>query len=481
MLPEGNHFTLNLRILSGDNKLPLLRKLSDVSMRRVRVPVEFGGVVLLLTLLQGCDKSVDNSPVRPAIISEAPAGVAVNQEYTYAVVATGNPAPIFSLTEAPTGMTIGESSGLISWVPTLNSEFDSRVVVVASNQAGSASQEFAIQAAGLQIEGWETSSLVAENIDPSEIRSVAADIEAGTYPKINSLLIVRNGKLAFENYFNGADRNTSMNIYSAEKSITSCLMGIAIDSGYISSVDEPLYPLFPEYDSFENWSSWKEEITLKHLLTMTAGFLLEGEDYEIWINNIGPRDWIKFYFDLPVAFSPGKYLNYESLCDRLAGHVVERVAQTPLPQFAAAHLFEPLGMAYYGWSGWNPVNSSMISGKLELRGIDMAKIGQMYLDGGMWQGNRIVSEDWVTRSTMTFRSHYGYNWWVYEWATPVGAIDVYYAFGNGGNSIFVFESLQMVVVFTGDYFVRPDLWDQQYDLLKYRIVPAAVNGASQLI
>jgi len=249
-------------------------------------------------------------------------------------------------------------------------------------------------------------------------------------------------------------------------------MGIAIDKGLIESENVSLYPFFPEYASFENWSSFKNRMRLINLLTMTSGYELAGDDYNLWLNNIGPRDWIKFYLDLPVVFTPGSNLYYKSLCDRLMGHIIERQALTSLPEFAEENLFQPLGMSNYNWDEWNPVNNSMISAKLELRAIDMAKMGQMYLDGGVWNGNRIVSEEWVTRSTTTFLSNYGYNWWIHNWATPAGNVDVYYAAGNGGNSIYVFEELQMIVVFTGDYFVQPDVFDQQFDLLKNRIIPA---------
>jgi len=423
-------------------------------------------------MLSGCSKSVENQLVFPTVTSEAPLEAAVDQEYTYAVVASGNPQPTFRLDEAPPAMTIHPTSGLISWIPTVSSQFDSKVKVVASNECGTGCQEFIVQVVGLQIEGWETGSLTAAEIGPEAIREIASEIEAGTYPQINSLLIVRDGKLVFENYFNGANRNTSENIYSAEKSITSCLMGIAIDKGHIAGENELLYPFFPEYDSIANWSPWKDEIRLRHLITMTSGFLLEGDDYDLWAHNIGSRDWIKFYLDLPMVTAPGSTFDYLSICDRLAGHVVERQAQIPLPQFAAENLFGPLGMANYNWDGWDPIDNSMISSRLELRAIDMAKIGQMYLEDGLWQGNRIVSEEWVARSTTMNMSYYGYNWWVYTWSTPVGLVDVYYAFGNGGNSVFVFDRYRMVVVFTGDYFVRPDLWEQQYDLLKTQIIPA---------
>ena len=426
-------------------------------------------------LAWGCDKSVENSPICPTVTSEAPLEAAVNEEYTYTVMATGSPPPTFKLDLAPAGMTIDSTSGLISWTPSSSSPFDSRVNVVASNQGGSDSQEFMVQVTGLQIEGWETSSLVAANIDPAAIRAVANDIEMNVYPQINSFLIVRDRKLVFERYFHGANRNSSDNIYSAEKSITSCLMGIAIDKGIIPDENELLYPFFPEYDTFYNWSDWKEMIRMKHLLTMTSGYELEGGDLDLWLHNIGSRDWIKFYLDLPVVAPPGNVFNYESLCDRLVGHVVEREAETALPLFAAENLFTPLGMAYYNWSGWDPVDNSMISSKLELRAVDMAKFGQTYMDGGVWQGNRVVSEDWVTRSLTPNASHYGYNWWILTWSTPVGLVDVYYAFGNGGNSIYVFERQRMVVVFTGDYFVHPDVWDQQYDLLKQRVIPAVTN------
>ena len=432
----------------------------------------FAYISLLTIVAPGCDRSLESDPFDIIITSAAPLEATVDQEYTYSVTATGYPQPTFSLEEAPEGMTIDEETGQISWLPSSDAAFNSAVVVSAANSRLSVSQGFVIQVKGLQIEGWETGSLVSASIDPDEIWAVADDIKDGAYHGIKSSLIIRNGRLVFEEYYNGASRNTALNIYSAEKSITSCLMGIAIDSGLIADAYEPLYEFFPEYDTFSNWSSGKEYMKLVHLITMTSGFELEGTNYDLWLNNIGPRDWIKFYLDLPLTFYPGTAMDYKSLCDRLAGHVIERQAQIPLPEFAADHLFNPLGMAYYNWDGWNPVDNSMISGQLRLRAVDMAKVGQMYLDGGVWNGNRIVSEEWVTRSTTIYRRNYGYNWWVRTWETPVGEIDVYYAAGNGGNTIFVFSELQMIVVFTGDYFVQPDVWDQQWDILKQRIIPA---------
>ncbi|UCE23695.1 MAG: serine hydrolase [Candidatus Zixiibacteriota bacterium] len=419
--------------------------------------------------------TVSGLPVSPVITSEPPISATLGQDYVYSVVASGDPVPTFRLSRAPVGMTIDPVSGLISWIPSSSSPFDSRVAVVASNLGGEVSQEFVVQVAGLEIDGWETGSLVGENIDAVEIRAVANDIETGVYPQINSLLIVRNGKLVFEDYFNGANRSSAHNIYSAEKSITSCLMGIAIDRGLIVDENELLYPFFPEYDSFDNWSTWKEQVSLKHLHTMTGGFELEGEDYDLWRYDVGPRDWIKFYLDLPIVSEPGTAIDYRSLYDRLAGHVIERQAGMSLPEFATENLFQPLGMKYYEWSTWDPVASSMISAQLAIRPIDMAKFGQMYMDGGVWAGNRLVSEDWVARSTTAYLGNYGYNWWVYQWATSVGSVDVYYAFGNGGNGIWIFEEFQMIVVMTGDYFVQPDYWQQQQQILKYRIIPAVGN------
>lgn len=442
-----------------------------------RVITGFLILIALAALSAGCgNNSVESEPIRPTLTSQAPLEAAVGQQYTYDVQSSGDPSPTFRLEQAPAGMTIESVSGQILWVPTSNSSFESRVTVVARNEAGTDSQEFIVQVAGLQIEGWETTGLIAEDINPDTIRAVASDIADGTYPQIHSLVIIRNGNLVFEEYFNGNVRNSTHNIYSAEKTITSCLMGIAIDQGLITDENELLYPFFDEYDSFENWSDWKDEITLKHLHTMTAGFELEGEDYNLWRYDIGPRDWIKFYLDLPVVHEPGTVADYQSLNDRLAGHVIERQAQMTLPEFAAENLFRPLAMRYWEWSAWDPVNSSMITGQLELRPIDMAKFGQMYLDDGIWDGERIVSEAWVTRSTALSIGNYGYNWWVYLWTTPAGGINTYYAFGNGGNGIWVFDSLRMIVVMTGDYFVQPDYWQNQQQILKERIIPAAIWG-----
>jgi len=443
--------------------------------RRFTVLIFFGCLILFMIFSTGCENSVESKRVAPSEISGMMLEAAVGVPYECTLTVSCDPPPVFRLIEAPEGMTIDSVTVCIMWEPDSSSDFDNRVTVEVSNSAGTVNGEFMVQVAGLQIDGWVTGGLASENIDVEVIRNVAAGIEDGGYPGINSFLIVRDGKLVFENYFNGTIRNMSENIYSAPKSITSCLMGIAIDEGYIADENELLYPFFAEYDSFEHWTARKDSISLKHLITMTAGFQLAGDDYDIWLNNTGPRDWIKFYLDLPVVTSPGAVFNYESLCDRLAGHVVEREAGTTLPLFALEHLFEPLGMRYYSWAGWKPTTSSMISGFLELRPIDMAKIGQMYLDGGVWQGTRIVSQDWIVRSTAVNREDYGYNWWIYTWATPAGNYRVYFAYGNGGNSIYVVASLNMVVVFTGDNFERPIQWDQQYELMKQEIIPAAAG------
>ncbi len=319
-------------------------------------------------------------------------------------------------------------------------------------------------------DGWRVSSLESEGMAPDKIDRLLQAIEGGDFSKVDSVLIARHGKLVLEAYFNGFERDMKHDLQSVTKSVASALVGIAIDRGFIADVDQPLSNFYPErWPKVFKDKAAKSRITLEHLLTMTAGFDAE----ENW--GVGPRrvddmrrseDWYLFALDLPLARPPGERFSYNSPTAFLVGGVVAQAAGEPLPAFAKEALFEPLGITDYCWS-IAPGGGALTNSDLFMRPRDMAKFGQLYLDQGLWNGRRVISEDWVRVSTnhlvdsarpdparkLASERGYGYLWWTRRApAAPDPTFDLFLATGNGGQKIFVFPTLELVVVFTGSHY-----------------------------
>lgn len=351
-------------------------------------------------------------------------------------------------------------------------------------------------------DGWPVSTLAAEGLDTKPIGEMLRAIQDGEYTKVDSILIARNGRLILEAYFNGFGRSTKHNIKSAFKSVTSALLGIAIDKNLIADVNQPVSLFFPNYwPDIEDDRHTKRRITLGHLLTMTAGFSKEpGLD--------DAEDWYAFSLNQPMAGEPGTTYAYADANPMLIGGAIEHAAGQALPAFAKQHLFEPLGITNYCWT-LTPKGRVMTDGSFYMRPRDMLTFGQVYLDSGVWRGRRVISESWVRESTsyymefarlaaerwqtrsqkddaasnrlypgwsMLNRRGYGYYWW--NVGAPPGGntrFDAYYANGDGGQKIVNFPNLDMVVVFTGSHYGKPIGAEQPWQLLHRYILPAVLD------
>jgi len=342
-------------------------------------------------------------------------------------------------------------------------------------------------------DGWEVSTLRAEGFHTGPINEMLRAVKAGDYTKLDSILIARNGKLVLEAYFNGFDRETKHDTRSAFKSFTSALVGIAIDRGVIAGVDEPISQYFPDYwPGIETDPDKKARITLAHLLTMTGGFDAE----ENW--GIGPYreddmvaspDWVEYSLNLWMAHEPGTQFSYNSSTSFLLGAVVAQASGQAVPAFARENLFQPLGITDYCWS-LTRNGRAVTQGNFYIRPRDMLKFGQLYLNRGTWEGRQIVSEEWVTESTryhvdsrLPFgrrngkdRRGYGYQWW--NGTATNSRFDWYMASGNGGQKIFVFPKMDMVVVFNGSHYGKSIGHEQPSDLINRFIAPAALGAAN---
>ncbi|MGL5254212.1 MAG: serine hydrolase domain-containing protein [Phocaeicola sp.] len=275
------------------------------------------------------------------------------------------------------------------------------------------------------------------------------------FDNLAGIIVRKNGKTLYENYFNECSANDCMHIFSVTKSIVSILFGIAIDKGYIKSLDQKVLDFFPSY-KVKRGEKTIQSITIKEMLTMTAPYKYKSAPYTKYFTS---DDWVKSALDLLGGKGQIGEFRYAPLIgpDILSGILTSATGQT-MRDFATENLFSQLGikadkdiifktkeeqLAFYkakNISGWvaDPKGVNTAGWGLALTATDMANIGQLYLDGGMWNGKQIVSSKWIDESTKEHSRWeqqglpYGYLWWVIDEKNRTFA-----AIGDGGNVIYV--------------------------------------------
>ncbi len=266
-------------------------------------------------------------------------------------------------------------------------------------------------------------------------------------PNLNAFLVLRNGYLVHEFYAPGKTRETIHHIRSVTKSILSALVGIAIAQGTIEEIASPILDYFPEQPS-DKFDSKLNQITIEHLLTMTAGFLWdEGDGAAVsdWFFS-GKRNAVNDALTRPLVHEPGTVFNYDSPTADLLATLLARAVGRDLPSFAREHLFAPLGIHDFTWEQ-DSAGYYRGSAGLTMRPIDLAKIGQLYLQQGQWQSEQLIPAAWVQQSVVTqavVNPAYGYGrlWWIQEHEAP----RFYSAVGYGGQFILVAPEEAIVVV-----------------------------------
>lgn len=236
---------------------------------------------------------------------------------------------------------------------------------------------------------------------------------------------------------------------------------------------------FPEYEGeIGNWDESKRDITLAHVMSMTSG--VQGNEDAMYPSD----DWIKFYFDQPLVAEPGEQFSYATSGVVPLGSVISRSSGMTIPEFTDQYLFKPLGIEKYRWPITNSRGNqglAMTGGGLNLRPRDMAKFGQLYLNDGIWNGERLLSESWIRESSTkraTSNHHgedFGYLWRMVDRTVAGQKIRSIEAWGNGGQFIMVFPSLQLVAVFTGEnYGLFPEM-EQPFEMIEQFVLPAVVK------
>ena len=326
---------------------------------------------------------------------------------------------------------------------------------------------------------WNVSTLEMEALDPTKMDEMLLAVQDGTFTGIDGILIARNGKLVLEAYFDGFDREARHNIRSAFKSFTSTFAGIAIDRELLAGIDQPISELFSDrWGRLANSDERKNHITLEHLLTMTPGFELRpGLD--------DAEDWYQFALEQPLAYEPGTRFRYDDGNSMLIGGAVALAAGESLPEFAKKMLFDPLGISDYCWT-LTPAGQPMTDGSFYMRPRDFAKLGQLYLNLGEWNGKQIVSKSWVRKSTSIhvplpppnkrkLHQDYGYHWWVRRLNAEDDKRFEMYSASGGSQKMAVFPNLRLVAVFTGSRYYGRSAHQQPWLLLERYILPALLD------
>jgi len=308
-------------------------------------------------------------------------------------------------------------------------------------------------------------------LDEKKISGLVKKISAGNFGNIDSLIIIQNDKLILEKYFRGWERDKLHACFSVTKSVTSALIGIAIEKGLIKDVDLKLTDIFTDYQELENMSEKKKSITLENVLTMTVGYRWNelsvpyknddgswNTENDIVKLHINAKDFIKYVLDLPLINDPGEKFTYNTGCSILLSGIIEKETGKSAEEFAAENLFTPLGIKKWRWSK-SPNGTTDTGGGLFLHPADMAMFGYLFLKHGKMNGVQIIQEDWIRKSTARHieipgKGEYGYQWWRFKKSTKNKSSDMinssYYAVGIGGQTIFVVPDADLVVVSTAD-------------------------------
>ncbi|MFX0054531.1 MAG: serine hydrolase domain-containing protein [Promethearchaeota archaeon] len=305
------------------------------------------------------------------------------------------------------------------------------------------------------LDEWRTSTPELQNMDPAILHNMLEYYQTNNV-SIDGIVIVKNGYVIMEEYPSAYGPNSTHQIFSCTKSITSTLFGIAIDYGYINGVNESVLDFFDDRP-IENMDSRKNSITVKHLLTMTAGFEwaeLYRESESDFDQMTRTSDWVQYVLDRPMESEPGLKFVYNSGASHLLSAILQIATGVTMSEFARTHLFSLLGIQDFEWS---EDSEGITNGgtQLRLRPLDMAKIGYLHLRNGQWDGEQILSPGWIDDATSPFVNTtlreapgliesigYGYQWWVHS---ELGA---YSAFGWGGQSIIIVPEHDIVAVVT---------------------------------
>jgi CubicO group peptidase (beta-lactamase class C family) len=338
-------------------------------------------------------------------------------------------------------------------------------------------------------DGWSVADPAREGFDAATLAAMEAAIAGDAAPDTTSVLIARDGRLVYERYFGKGGRDVLNDTRSATKSVTALLVGAAVDRGLIDGAQAPVYGFFPDRH-WLNADPRKLRFTVEDLLTMSSQWECDddnqfsaGNEERMYLS----ADWTQFALDLPIkGYAPwmkrpedsphGRSFAYCTAGSFLLGAIVERVSGQPLAAFARDALEKPLGIHESQWQR-SSEGVGMGGGGTRYRSRDLAKLGQLLLDGGRWNGKQVVSAEWI-RAMTTVQAQaredadYGYQVWRFGFDVRGTRHAAWAMSGNGGNYVFVVPSRRLVAVITRTRFNQRDMHAQSQKLMSDYILKA---------
>lgn len=321
------------------------------------------------------------------------------------------------------------------------------------------------------------------SIDPAEVGMDAVGLQQAydyvANPNINAqgFVVIRNGYIVLEGYFGKFNMNSRHESFSAAKSFTSALIGIAIEEGYLSGVDETIGTFFPQLNE-PGMDEAKKEITIKHLLTMTSGLEWNEDDYLDLFRNDAIRmlfstDLVRYVLDKPLLYEPGEHWYYSTGDSMLLSGVIQNATDMTAYQFALEHLLKPIGLSQVRWLQVRPGYTHGGMG-IQATVREFAKFGYLYLKKGRWGSRQVVPETWVEESLAPVRSarngevisdEYGYQWWLLPsligYEHSIVPPSTFVAWGIFSQQIFILPEEDVVAVRVGwDIYSQTDEWDE---------------------
>jgi len=354
---------------------------------------------------------------------------------------------------------------------------------------------------------FDNDSIAEGSIDSVLLKKAADEIRNGKYGEVHSMIIFKDNKIVFEEYFPGHqykwdgpnhhgewiswDKSMRHGVKSVSKSITSVCIGIAIDKGFIKSVDQSVFDFLPEHQHLK--TGGKEKITIEHLLTMTAGLdwaewntSLSSEKNDIvgiWFQE---KDPLSFILEKPLIKEPGTTFNYSGGNTILLGEIIRNATKMDLEQFSNEYLFKPLGIDSSEWGLRYKNGVIEAGGGLEITPRNLMKIGTLCLNKGTFNGQQIISEKWIAKCNTQFSNNnnifipghfsgghgYAYSWWLKTLNKSGKEINMYHATGWGGQELIIIPELNAVVVFTGGNYIP---LTTTFSILDKYILPAIIQ------
>ncbi len=326
---------------------------------------------------------------------------------------------------------------------------------------------------------WDISSPEEQGLSSTILMDVFQEAEQMSF--LYSLLVLRQGSLVVEHYFNGAGKNVATHIHSASKSFTSALIGIAFRENIFHSLDQKLLDFFPEYDT-PDLDPRKQNITIGHLLTMRAGFNFNDSTSD-WEQVMNSPNYVQYFINLPLIYDPGERWHYSTPQTDLLAAILAKASNMTAREFAEQYLFQPLQISI---GDWHQDPQGYYTGGRAMFFVprNMARLGQLYLNNGSIDGEQIIPASWIEESLQDYSDGgiyprygeglgYGYQWWL----ETIEGYKTFYAWGHGGQYVINIPALDMIIVTTASGTIY-GLYPNQLGLIRglvYQILTAVLD------